>query len=216
MRRRRLRSCRANGRIERGRRGDKERGRRTANNGQESVVLARTRIANNNRDNGRTVNNPMVNNPASDNLENDRPANNQTVSSRDSLKAISLSVGSSRDSNQVNDCRGKLKKDNLNPASNRISQDRPVSNLKKVSGSRDNHSRANGGSEVLRDWLTTINREDRSNQQVARIASSRRSAAKIFSTGLIACAMSRKWWTIPNSEPKPLASAIKPARSARS
>ena len=192
MLRRRLRSCRANDRMKRGRRGDKERGKRTANNRQESVVLARIRIANNNLDNG-----PTVNNPASDNLENDRPANN-------------------RDSNQVNVSRGKLKKANLNPASNRISQDRPVSNLKKVSGSRDNRSRVNGDSEVLRDWLTTINRVGLSNQQVARIASSRRSAAKIFSTGLIACAMSRKWWTIPNCERKPLASAIKPARFERS
>ena len=117
---------------EKGRGGDKERGRRTANNGQESVVLARIRIANNNRDNG-----PTVNNPASDNLENDRPANNQTVSSRDS--------------NQVNVSRGKLKKDSLNRASNRISQDRPVSNLKAVSVSRGNRSPDNAVSKDRSD-----------------------------------------------------------------
>ena len=183
--------------MKRGRRGDKEKGSRTANNRQESVVLAGIRIANNNLDNGRTVNNP-----ASDNLENDRPANNQTVSSRDS--------------NQVNVSRGKLKKANLNPANNRISQDSPVSNLKTVSVSRDNRSRANVASEVLRDWLTTINPVGLSNQQVVRIASSRRSAAKVFSTGPTACATSRRWWKIPNCELKPLASAIKPVRSEQS
>ena len=65
MHRRRLRSCRANGRIERGRRGDKEKGRRTANNSPVSVVLVRIKLANDKRENDRTDNSPMVSNPAS-------------------------------------------------------------------------------------------------------------------------------------------------------
>ena len=185
MRRRRLRSCRANGRIERGRRGDKERGRRTANNGQESVVLARIRIANNNRDNGPTVNNPvssnrkkvsnpdsnvvvdsrrmndsrmklntvsnlaMVNSPVSDKPESERRRSryDRPDSNQDSLKAINRSLGS----NQVNVSRGKLKRANLNPASNQISPDSRVSNLKTVSVSRDNRNPDNAVSKARSD-----------------------------------------------------------------
>ena len=59
-------------------------------------------------------------------------------------------VSGRRANNPVNVSRGKLKKANLNPASNRISQDRPVSNLKMVSV-RDNHNPDNGVSKDRSD-----------------------------------------------------------------
>ena len=175
------------------------------------------RRADNNRASNSPDNNPVNDNPvsnrASDNLDNSRMDN-----SRVNRKAISLATGNNRDSslNLVNVNRDKLKGDNLSPDNNLVNEDSRASSLKRVSVSRDNRSRVNGDSEVLRDWLTTINPVGLSNQRVARIASSRRSAAKIFSTGPTACAMSRRWWTIPNCERKPLAFAIKPARSERS
>ena len=200
---------------------------RTVNNPMVSDPVSSHRQRDNSPVNNADVDNSRMNrsranNRASDNRDNnqekDNPVNNRTDNSPDNRKAINHGTGSSRGNrSQASVNRDKLRADSLNLDSNPVNEDSRASSLKRVNVRRNHRSPDNGDSEaVLRDWLTTINPVGLSNQQVARTASSRRSAAKIFSTGPTACAMSRRWWTIPNCEPKPLASAIKPARSEQS